>query len=206
MIKIWGWIGSSNVQKVLWGCDELGLVYELEDHGWPYAGYKEEPYLRLNPNGLVPTIQDEGFVLWESHSVLRYLADKYGGGSLIPGTPEARASSNRWMDWHLTTMGPLMGPIYRALVRTAPDDRDPNLVGTSQASAEGGWKILDRYLTQSGYVGGNAFSIGDIPLGILAHRWFSLPIEHRGLDAVCTWYKRLCTRPAYRKHTSRPLI
>lgn len=206
MIKIWGWIGSSNVQKVLWCCDELALAYELEDRGWPYPGYKEPAYLALNPNGLVPTIEDGDFVLWESNSVLRYLANKYGDGKLTPRTPEERASANRWMDWHLTIMGPLMGPIYRAFIRTAPEDRDPERIKVSQASAEKGWNILDRYLAESDYVGGKDFSIGDIPLGILAHRWFSLPIEHRGLNAVKSWYDRLCSRPAYQKHTSRPLI
>jgi len=154
MIKIWGWIGSSNVQKVLWCCDELALAYELEDRGWPYAGYKEPAYLALNPNGLVPTIEDRDFVLWESNSVVRYLADKYGDGKLTPRTPEERASSNRWMDWHLTTMGPLMGPLYRAFIRTAPEDRDSERIRVSQASAEKGWSILGRYLAESDFVGG----------------------------------------------------
>ena len=191
MIKIWGWIGSSNVQKVLWCCDELELEYELEDHGWPYAGYKEAPYLALNPNGLVPTIQDGDFVLWESNSVLRYLAEKYGDGRLTPTTPEMRALSNRWMDWQLTTMGRLVTPVYRAFIRTAPKNRKPELIRTSSATGESGWRILDHYLARTDYVGGETFSIGDIPLGILAHRWFSLPIEHQGLVAVSAWYERL---------------
>lgn len=206
MIKIRGWIGSSNVQKVLWCCDELELTYDLDDRGWPYAGYREEPYLSLNPNGLVPTIEDHGFVLWESNSIVRYLAERYGAGRLIPATAEARASSNRWMDWHLTRMGPLMGPVYRAFVRTPADDRDPEVVRTSLAAAKTGWAVLDRYLAQSDYVGGQTFSIGDIPLGILAHRWFSLPIEHQGLVGVRVWYERLQTRPPYQKHMMRPLI
>lgn len=206
MIKIWGWIGSSNVQKVLWCCDELELGYELDDRGWPYAGYKEESYLKLNPNGCVPTIEDQGFVLWESNSIVRYLADKYGDGRLIPGTAAARASANRWMDWHLTTMGPLIGPVYRSFIRTAPADRDPEAIRNGKVSAEKGWAVLDRYLLQSDYVSGETFSIGDIPVGILAHRWFSLPIEHQGLAGVRAWYDRLRTRPAYHKHMSRPLI
>jgi len=206
MIKIWGWIGSSNVQKVLWCCDELALEYHLEDHGWPYAGYQEAPYLDLNPNGLVPTIQDGDFVLWESNSVLRYLAEQYGNGRLSPSTPEMRALSNRWLDWQLTTMGPLMSPIYRALVRTGPGGRNHELIRKSRASAEAGWRILDRYLSRSDYVAGETFSIGDIPLGILAHRWFNLPIEHQGLTVVRAWYDRLCQRPAYQKHIGKPLI
>jgi len=206
MIKIWGWIGSSNVQKVLWCCDELALEHELEDYGWPSSRYKEEPYLTLNPNGLVPTIQDGEFVLWESNSVLRYLAEKYGNGKLIPSTPEMRASSNRWLDWQLTTMGALVAPLYRNFIRTAPENRDPEVIRTSQPAAEAGWDILDSYLSHSDYVAGERFSIGDIPLGILAHRWFSLPIEHQGLDAVRAWYDRLRQRPAYQKHINRPLL
>lgn len=206
MIKIWGWIGSSNVQKVLWCCDELELEYELDDDGWPSARYKKEPYLTLNPNGLVPTIQDGDFVLWESNSVLRYLAEKYGDGKLTPAAPETRASSNRWLDWQLTIMGPLISPVYRALIRTEPEDRDPELIRRSRAAAENGWRILDRYLSESDFVAGETFSIGDIPLGILAHRWFSLPLDDQGPEFVRAWYDRLCQRPAYQEHIRRPLI
>ena len=206
MIKIWGWFGSSNVQKVLWCCGELGLEYELIDHGWPYLGYKERPYLDLNPNGLVPTIEDDSFVLWESNSILRYLVDQYGGGRLLPATTVRRAVANRWLDWQLTTMGPLMTPLYRALIRSEPPDRDPELVESSQRQAERGWAILDGYLKESHYVSGPDFSIGDIPLGILAYRWFNLPIERKALDHLAAWYKRLCERPAYESHIRKPLI
>lgn len=206
MIKVWGWIGSSNVQKVLWCCGELALDHELHDKGWPYAGYKERPYLDLNPNGLVPTIEDGTFVLWESNSILRYLAEKYGEGRLLPTTSEERADTNRWMDWQLTTMGPAMTPVYRALIRTPADRQDPAFIQTSRARAEERWKILDSFLENRSFVAGHRFSIGDIPLGILAYRWFNLPIEPSGLGHLRAWYERLCERPAYRKQIMKPLI
>ena len=97
MVKIWGRKDSSNVQKVLWCCDELGVAYERIDIGGSFGGNKEKPYLDRNPNGLVPTIEDGVFVLWESNSIVRYLVDRYGGDQLISTTPEGRADSSRWM-------------------------------------------------------------------------------------------------------------
>jgi glutathione S-transferase len=124
MIKIWGRTDSSNVQKVLWCCDEIDIDFERIDIGGKFGGTKEPAYLVMNPNGLVPTIQDGDFTLWESNSIMRYLIDKYAPGKLLPQTPEGRADANRWMDWQLSTMNPAIVPLFWGLIRTPPEKRD----------------------------------------------------------------------------------
>ncbi|HSE88267.1 MAG TPA: glutathione S-transferase, partial [Candidatus Binatia bacterium] len=139
MIKIWGRTDSSNVQKVLWCCGELALDFDRVDFGGKFGGNKEKPYLDINPNGLVPTIQDGGFILWESNSVMRYLVDKYGHGKLLPSTPEGRADANRWMDWQLTTLGPAIVPLFWSLIRTPADKRDPKVVSSAFEKTSAAW-------------------------------------------------------------------
>jgi glutathione S-transferase len=205
MIKIWGRTDSSNVQKVLWCCGELGLDFDRVDLGGKFGGNKERPYLDMNPNGLVPTIQDGDFVLWESNSIMRYLVEKYGQGRLLPSTPEGRASANRWMDWQLTTLGPSIVPLFWTLIRTAEEKRDPNVIDNALERTIHTWKIVDRQLARSPYVADDVLTLGDIPLGVWAYRWYNLPIERPRFAQVDAWYKRLCERPAYQKHIMIPV-
>ena len=205
MIKIWGRTDSSNVQKVLWCCGELDLAYERVDLGGKFGGNKETAYLQLNPNGLVPTLQDGDFILWESNSIMRYLVEKYGAGQLLPPTVEGRADANRWMDWQLTTLGPAIVPLFWSLIRTPPDKRDPNTIQSALEKTSNAWSLVDRYLAGNSYIAGNAVTLGDIPLGVWAYRWFNLPVERPPFENVEAWYKRICERPAYRKHIMMPL-
>ena len=154
MLKIWGRTDSSNVQKVLWCCAELGLDFERLDLGGKFRGNKEEPYLSLNPNGLVPTIQDGDFILWESNSIMRYLVDKYGQGRLLPSTPEGRADANRWMDWQLSAFNPMIVPLFWGLIRTAPEKRDENAIREALRKTANGWRIVDKQLEQRPYLAG----------------------------------------------------
>lgn len=204
-IKIWGRKDSSNVQKVLWCCDELGVTYERIDIGGSFGGNKEKPYLDLNPNGLVPTIEDGGFVLWESNSIIRYLVDKYGQGKLLSSTPEGRANANRWMDWQLTTLGPAIVPLFWGLIRTPEEKRDRASIENALQKTTQAWQIVDHQLAKSSYVTGEAFTIGEIPLGVWAYRWFNLPIERPNLQHLSAWYEGLCKRPPYQTHIMIPM-
>jgi glutathione S-transferase len=205
MIRIWGRTDSSNVQKVLWCCGELGLEFERLDVGGKFGGNKEKPYLDMNPNGLVPTVRDGNFTLWESNSIMRYLVDKYGEGRVLPSTPEGRADTNRWMDWQLTTLGPAIVPLFWNLIRTPEDKRDPNVIKNALQKSASAWQIVDSYLASKKFVSGDALTLGDIPLGVWAYRWFNLPIERPELPKLDAWYKRLCERPPYQKYIMIPL-
>ena len=205
MIKIWGRTDSSNVQKVLWCCGELGLEFDRIDWGGKFGGNKDIAYTDMNPNGLVPTIQDGSFVLWESNSITRYLDDKYGQGRLLPSTPEHRADASRWMDWQLSTFNPIIVPLFFATVRTPPDKRDPKVIEAALDKSSRVWQIVEKHLDGKKYLAGDEFSIGDIPLGVWAHRWFNLPIERPEQKNISDWYKRLTQRKPYQTHIMIPI-
>ena len=123
-MKVWGRRNSINVQKVLWCCAELDIPFERVDVGGPFGGNRDPHYLQLNPNGLVPTISDEGFVLWEANVIVRYLAAKHGARMLYPEDLTVRADADRWMDWQMGTLWAAMRPVFIGLVRTPPEERD----------------------------------------------------------------------------------
>ena len=198
MLKVWGRTTSSNVMKVLWTCTEIGLPFDRVDIGGPFGGNDKPEYLALNPNGLVPTIEDDGFVLWESNSIVRYLATKHG--KLAPSDLRQRADADRWMDWQLSVLGPTFGPIFMQLVRTPEAQRSQAAVDTAAEKTGKAMEILDRRLAGQRFLCGDQLTMGDIPYGAILHRWFSLDFKRPSLPNVQTWYQRLCEREGFRKH------
>jgi len=205
MLTIWGRANSINVQKVLWCCGELGLPFRRIDAGREFGLNDTPEYRRLNPNGLVPTIEDEGFVLWESNVILRYLAVKHGARDIFPPETRSRFEVERWMDWHATTLWPALRPIFFALVRTAPDRRDPVALEKARQDTDRAFRVLDRTLSERAFVAGEAFTIADIPLGIAAYRWFALEIPRPPLPHLERWYGTMQLRAAFREHVVHPL-
>ena len=199
MLKVLGRDNSSNVQKVLWCLDELGLPFEREDVGGPFGRNRDPEYLALNPNGLVPTVVDEGRVLWESNTILRYRAASYDTGELWQADPARRAVGEKWMDWQLSVLAPPMTPLFVQLIRTPDLERDATLVAKSSAKAASAFRILEEALRDTPWLGGARFTIADIPCGVLTYRWMNLPIERPDLPAVEDWYARLANRHAYRR-------
>jgi glutathione S-transferase len=191
---------------VLWCCEEIGLAYERIDAGRHYGVVNTAEFRRLNPNGLVPTIDDDGFVVWESGSVLRYLAAKHASGSLWPEEARARADVDRWIDWSNSTLWPAMVPIFRAFLRTPEHERDDNLVEAARRETLDAMHILDAQLEGRAFVGGERFTMGDIALGCAVWRWMTLPIERDELPQVQRWFDALSKREAYRKVVMLPLV
>jgi glutathione S-transferase len=203
MIRVWGRTNSVNVKKVLWALDELGLKYERTDAGMNFGVVNTPEYRKLNPNGLVPTVEEDGFVIWESHTILRWLGDKYGKGVLRPMDLEPRIIANQWMDWAFTFQGSVRDAFWH-LIRTPADKRDMKAVEASRAKSGELAKILDAALADRMYVAG-AFSMGDIPIGCEVQRWIRLPIERPKLENLEAWFDRLSARPAFKKHVDIPL-
>ena len=198
MLKILGRKTSSNVQKVVWCCEEIGLPFERTDIGGEFGKNKEPEYLALNPNGLVPTINDDGFILWESNSCVRYLAGKYGKGKLWPADPQLAASASRWMDWQLSTVNAPVGTLFRALLRK--EDLPATEIEAACQRGSEVWQLLDAQLAKTPFVAGSELTVGDIALGNAIHRWYKFPIERPDLTNLKAWYDRLCAQPAYQKH------
>ncbi len=173
MIKIWGRNTSSNVQKAMWAVDELGLEHTRIDVGGAFGKNKEAPYLAMNPNGLVPTLEEEdGFILWESNSITRYLASKHDKTGVIePKDLKTRGLAHQWMDWQLSVVGPAITPAFWGLIRTAPEKRDMAAIKTSQEKTTEAMLMLEAQLAKTAYVAGPAFSYGDIPVGVMVYRY-----------------------------------
>jgi len=205
MLRIWGRLSSVNVQKVVWCCDELGLAYERIDAGGAFGLNDTPQYLAMNPNGLVPVIEDEGFILYESNAITRYLAAKHGTGTLWPGDPRARADVDRWMEWQSTGYTPAMLQAFWQLVRTPPEKRDAAAVEASRVKGEKLSAILDRHLAGRDFIAANAFSPADIVVGCAAHRWLGLPMAREPRPNLERWYASLKSRPGARQVTSLPV-
>jgi len=205
MMRIWGRTNSINVQKVLWCCAELGLEYERVDAGLAFGVNDTPEYKAMNPNGLVPTIDDGGFILWESHAIVRYLARKHGTGTLWPNDARAAADADRWMEWYCTTLWLNLRPIFHNLVRTPPEKRNLGEVEEARKRLAANFGILDKHLAGRDYLAGQSFTVADIPMGVASYRWFNLPLERPAMANVERWYRRLCERPAFKQHCMLPL-
>lgn len=205
MLKIWGRDNSVNVIKVLWCARELGLEYERIDAGGAFGRTRTEDFLAMNPMGLVPVIDDGGFVLWESNACVRYLCARHGAGSLYPEDLRERALAEQWMDWQLSALGAPMTTLFWNLVRKSAAERDA--VATEQAAARSVelFGMLDRRLQAVPQVAGRRFTMGDIPIGALAFRFFTLVQDRPPMPGLEAWYRRLTERPAYRECAMRPL-
>ncbi|WP_109807000.1 glutathione S-transferase family protein [Sphingosinithalassobacter portus] len=198
MLTIWGRINSHNVKKLLWLADELGLNYDRRDAGGQF-GFPDA-YRAMNPNALVPTIEDDGLVLWESNAILRYLAAKYATGTAFwPQDPAARAVGDKWMDWQIG-YADAQRPMFMQMVRVAPQDRDAEAIAASLKAATAMMRILNDVLATTPWLSGAAFGLGDIPMGCYVNSWFQLDIDRPDLPALAAWYDRLKARPAYARH------
>lgn len=191
MVRIIGKASSINVRKVLWACEEIGVAYMREDRA---------PEMALNPNGLVPVMVDGDFVLWESNTILRYLANKWGATSLLPTGPRARAEVERWIDWQATEFNTAWRYAFSALVRRNPAFDDARQIEASKADWARMVGILDAVLSRQAHVAGDDFTLADITIGLSVNRWFMTPMDKPTFPSVSAYYDRLSRRPAFLEH------
>jgi len=205
MLKIWGRLSSINVRKVVWAAQEVALVFERIDAGGAFGTLETADYKALNPNALVPMIEDQGFRLWESNTIVRYLCAKYAAGTLYPEDLIERFDAERWMDWQQTTLNPATRDAFLQLVRTREDAREGLVIETSVARTEPLLEMLDHQLGRHLYLTGPHFTMADIPVACEIQRWWELPQKHPTLPNVERWYKAIRARPATRGVLDLPL-
>jgi len=205
MLTIWGRTTSSNVQKVLWLCTELGIEYERLDWGGKFGGNDAPSYRAMNPNGLVPTVKDGELIIWESNTILRYLCAVYGGAALHPTDPAQRSQVERWMDWQLSRLNAPLGGLLQGYYRTPEPQRDFPTLARYRLEAIALWEMVERQLDAHDYLAGDAFTLADIGIGIWAHRWFQYPIERPESLNLSRWYARLQPRPGFAAHVAGPV-
>ena len=206
MLRVLGRKTSINVQKVMWLTEELGVDVERIDIGGPFGGNDTPEYLTKNPNGLVPTLEDGDFTLWESQAICRYIAEKYGSPPWAPEDATGRALAGQWMDWYITKMHPPMTVIFWALIRTEPEDRDMDAVNKAVEQAAALWTLLDAQLAKADYLTGDEPTMADIPAGCAVNRWYVMDLERPSLPNLEAWHARLKDRSAYQDHVMMPLV
>ncbi|TKA17182.1 glutathione S-transferase [Xanthomonas euvesicatoria pv. citrumelonis] len=197
-ITLWGRRNSSNVRKVLWCAEEAGVAYASIEVGGAFGGNTTPEYRALNPNGLVPTLQDGALVLWESNAIVRYLAAQYAP-ALYPHAPAERALGDRWMDWTTSTFAGVFRGLFWGVLRTPEAERDHARIAAALTHSGELLARADAALAQQPYLSGEQFAMGDIPLGSFIYAWFEMPIERPELPHLQAWYARLRARPAYRR-------
>jgi glutathione S-transferase len=199
MLTLYGHAASSNVRKVLWTCHELGLDRLHKDFNGATLLSTFPHYRAINPNGMVPAIDDGGFVLWESNAIIRYLATKHRRHDLLPEDPEKRAVIEQWMDWQASDFNNAWHTAFAGLVRKTVPSPSPAQIETSRQAWIVKMNVLEARLTDTGgHVAGSGFTLADIPIGIAVNRWFMTPIERPQLPQVEAYYDRLSDREGYR--------
>lgn len=204
-MKVWGRLDSTNVKKVLWCADELGLDYQQIDVGGKFGGLNEPEYRAMNPNGLVPCVQDDGLTLWESNAIIRYLGARYGAGRIFDPDPVRRVQADKWMDWASTSLVEPWKAWFINLVRKAPGERNEQSMAKGLETFARGLAVANQALADQPYLSGDAFGMGDIPLGALVYPWFELAIERPAMPHLEAWYERLKQRAPYRQRVMVPI-
>lgn len=204
MIRIWGRKSAFNVQKVLWALDETTVRYERIDAGGPHGGLESAEYKARNPNGRIPTLDDDGVIVWESNAIIRYLAAKYGQEALWLSDPAQRAVADQWMDWMQTTLYRDFIDLFWSLVRTPENQRDWCRIRTANERIARHYAILDARLADHAYLAGERFSMADIPAGSTLYRYYAMDIDHPALPNLAHWYARLRSRPAFAANVMMP--
>jgi glutathione S-transferase len=205
MLKIWGRMSSINVKKVVWTAQELGLEFQRTESGGQFGLVKTPDYVAMNPNSLVPAIQDDEFVLWESNVIVRYLCARHSPNEMYPHELRERFDAERWMDWQQTTFNPAGRPAFLQLVRTPPGERDAKAIAASNTDVEALLAVMDAHLAGRSFMVGERFTMADIPLACELHRWMGLPQARQSLPNVERWYDSMRTRQASKGVLDLPL-
>ncbi len=205
MLRVWGRVNSINVQKVLWVLAELNVPYERIEAGMQFGVVNTPEYKAMNPNSRVPTINDDGLVLWESNAIVRYLCAKHSVGKLCPTDLHVKADADRWMDWVSINVNPVITPVFWGLIRTPADKRNMAEIDASAVKTGETFGVLEQGLSGKQYVAGERFTMGDIAIGVYVYRYMALPIKRPSLPNIEAYYKRLQERAPFQQHVMLPL-
>ena len=195
-MKLWGRLSSINVRKAVWALQEAGIPFERVDAGMAFGVVDTPAYQALNPNALVPTLQDGDFTLWESNAIVRYVLARYAPDRLYPSDLRQRFDAERWMDWQQTTLNRAGGSAFVQWIRTPVERRDMAAIAASVAATEPLLAQLDTHLAQHTHMAGEHFGMADIAIACEIHRWWGLPQPRPPCPHIEAWYARMRERPA----------
>lgn len=202
MLTLWGRKTSSNVQAVLWCIGELGLDCQRHDAGHRYGVTDTPAFLAMNSNGTIPVLRDgDSDPLWETGTILRYLAGRYGAPPFWPAECMARAQVDKWAEWSKINVSlGFTPPIFHKLIRTAPAAQNRAAIGRAVARLDRTLDIAEAQLARGRFIAGDDFTLADIQFGHLLFRYFEIPIARPNRPALRRYYDSLATRPVYREH------
>ena len=201
MLKIYGRANSINVRKVLWAAEEMGIPFAREDWGRGFRSTSEPDFVKFSPFGVVPVIDDDGFILRESNTIVRYLATKHNRADLFPTDLRTRATVESWMDWAQTELMSGVRPVFHGLVVKNPAFQAPEVIAAGAKEWAQQMRLLENHLIANGpYLMGKNFTIADIPAALVVNRWFAIEFEKPVFKTLTAYYDRLAMRPAFRKH------
>lgn len=196
MLRIWGRLSSLNVRKVVLAARLLEIAFERIDAGMAFGVVDTPGYKALNPNALVPLIDDDGFTLWESNVIVRYLGARHGAAAFYPQDLRERFDAERWMDWQQTTLNPAGRDAFVQLVRVSAERRDAARVQASVAATEPLLAMLDAHLARQPFIAGPHLTMADVPIACEMHRWWGLPLAHADHPHLARWYAQMRALPA----------
>jgi len=202
---VYGRRSSINVQKVLWTLGELGKEFTRETVGGGFGGNDAPAYRAMNPNGLIPVLRDGDVVMFESNAIVRYLAVRYGAGSLLPGEPKALAAAEQWMEWSQTTLAPPASVLFMNQVRTPAEKADRKAMADAEARLQTVWTLADKALAGKAFFAGKRLSIGDIVIGCFRWRLEALTWKRPAMPNIDRWFASLKERPAYQQWIMVPI-
>jgi len=216
MLRLWGRKSSINVQKVLWCLAELGLEegkdFERIDAGLHFGINRTPEFLKLNPNGLVPTLEDGDIVLWESNTIMRYLIRQYDKHGRFPSDIASQYGSEKWLDWQVGSLWPALRAPFLGLTRVPENERNYPAIKKAYEDSSNLLSLLDIALANQTYCSGQQFNIGDIALGLCVGRWILLNEtfpEKTGprpnLKNINAWLKRLETETDFNNIAEKEL-
>jgi glutathione S-transferase len=205
VIRLWGRITSINVRKVVLTLRLLDLDFERIDAGLDFGIVQTPEYLARNPNALVPLLEDDGFELWESNAIVRYLSARHGEGLLYPRELHARFDAERWMDWQQTTLGRAGRDAFLQLIRTPAGQRRQEVIDASVAATDPLWDMLEAHLQRRAFMAGDTLTMADIPIACEMHRWRGLPLPWRARQHLDAWWSRMTALPAAQGVLDLPL-
>lgn len=199
MLKIYRRANSINVRKVLWICHELDLEFEREDIGRGFTPTSTPGYIAINPMALIPAIDDDGVVIAESNTIVRYLAAKSGATQILPNNPASRANIEQWMDWQTSETSRPLRTLFIGGHLNMPPLNDPETQTMALSELSQHMQIADSQLARTGgHIADREFTVADIAVDVLVHRWFALDIKRTSLNCISNYYERLSERPCYR--------
>jgi len=217
MLKLWGRLTSNRTQKVLWTLAETGVEFEfvlasgvmgagghVAKGNQPFGVVDTPAYRALNPNGRIPTIDDAGFVLWESNAICRYLVMQYAPGAMYGNDVRTFASATRWQDFENNELLPPQHDLVMELVRLPPEQRSAEKLERARTAFHEQLQIVEAQLARTRYMVGDHFTFGDIPIGIRVHRWVLLEPRRPSFPNIERWYAGIVERPAFQRYSADP--